>query len=169
MRRLPLVLALLSAAAPAAAAKFRFCWIGGAGYSMQGTIEFPDALLGTGLITQDQVTGFEIFGFLDGFPVGTWSLDQRRPDTTWVLSFDTDRLEFPMGGDRFLNTYQAWNANGEVNDCGAGGFGFNGGNYAQDVCIDNTYIAASSIDRFTPLPAFPEDIPLRCEASLPVS
>jgi hypothetical protein len=37
------------------------------------------------------------------------------------------------------------------------GFGFNGGNWAQDFCIDNVWIEESSIDPDTPLPAVPMD------------
>ncbi len=159
-------LALLGLATQAQAAKFQFCWIGGGGYTMRGIIGFPDALLGTGVITQDDVTEFAIFGFHNDVPIGSWSLEQLTPETTWVLRFDTDTLEFPTGGHRLLGTYQAWNANGEVNDCGVGGFGFNGGNYAQDVCIDNTYIEVSSIDPDTPFRAFPEGVEVSCEASL---
>jgi hypothetical protein len=55
-----------------------------------------------------------------------------------------------------------------VNDCGVGGFGFNGGNWAQDVCIDNTYIEVSSIDPYTPLQAYPMDVAITCEATLPM-
>ena len=156
-------------ATPLHAATFQFCWIGGAGYTMRGTITFPDALLGTGMITQDDVTAFSIQGFHDGLPIGAWSLAQIKPHTTWTLSFDTIAMEFPTGGIRAEHSYQAWNANGQVNDCGIGGFGFNAGNWAQDVCIDNTYIEVSSIDRYTPLPVFGMDAALRCEATLSLS
>ena len=167
-----LSLGLLSglAALPLQAAQFQFCWIGANGYTMEGMIAFPDALLNTGVITQAQVTGFRIQGFRDGLPVGFWSLEMLTPDTSWTLSFDTGALQFPMGGNRSLGTYQEWNANGTVDDCGAvGGFGFNGGDWAQDVCIDNTWIEASSIDPFTPLPAYPMDVPLTCNPAIPTS
>ncbi len=169
MHRLFALALSLALATPAQAAQFQFCWVGGAGYTMRGTISFPDALLGTGLITQDQVTGFTILGFHDGVPVGGWSLDQLKPDTTWVMSFDTTALAFPTGGSRAQGSYQAWNANGQVNDCGPNGFGFNGGNWAQDVCIDNTYIEVSSIDRYTPLPVHAMDVELSCTATLSLS
>ncbi|WP_210405402.1 hypothetical protein [Rhodophyticola sp. CCM32] len=162
-------LVVLALATPVQAAKFQFCWIGGAGYTMRGTIRFPDALLNTGLITERDVTYFAIYGFHDGIPIGSWSLADRLPATTWTLSFDTDTLAFPMGGIRSENSYQAWNANGRANDCGAGGFGFNGGDYAQDVCIDNTYINMSSIDPNTPLQAHPEGLDIPCEATMSLS
>ena len=137
---------------------------------MEGQIEFPDALMNTGLITEADVTDFQIQGFRDGLPVGFWSLDMLQPETSWILSFDTTTLSFPMGGSRNELTYQEWNANGEVNDCGAtSGFGFNGGNWAQDVCIDNTWISDSSIDPSTPLQAYPMDVRLNCDPSVPVS
>lgn len=171
LTRIGLIAAVASLAAlPAQAARFQFCWIGANGYTMEGIIEFPDALLGTGLITEADVTGFQIQGFRDGFPIGYWSLDMLTPETSWTLRFDTDRMAFPTGGSRIANSYQEWNANGEVNDCGAdGGFGFNGGNWAQDVCIDNTWIEESSIDPFTPLKAYPMDVRLACDPAVPIS
>jgi len=169
MRLTVLFLSLLVAANPAQAAKFQFCWIGSSGYTMRGSISFPDTLLDSGIITQDEVTDFAIYGYLDNFPVGSWRLDQRTTQTTWELYFDTTTLEFPMGGIALDQSYQAWNANGQVNDCGEGGFGFNGGNWAQDVCINNTWIEDSSIIPDTPLPAFPEGVEIRCEAVLNLS
>ncbi len=160
--------ALAFAAQPAAAAKFHFCWLGGAGYTMRGLIEFPDALLNTGIITQDQVTNFAIFGYHDGIPVGSWTLSQLSPATTWELYFDTNTRAFPMGGYSLESSYQAWNANGTVDNCGATGFGFNGGNLYQDICIANTWIEPSSIDPLTPLQAYSEEVPITCDAALPM-
>ncbi len=170
IRFLSTALALALAAAPAHAARFQFCWVGANGYTMEGQIEFPDALLNTGLISEAEVTDFQIIGFRDGVALGSWSLDQRTAGTSWLLRFDTDSLHFPTGGSRSADSYQEWNANGQVNNCGAvGGFGWNGGNYAQDVCIDNVWIEDSSIDPDTPLFAQPMDVRLICETSLPVS
>ncbi len=166
----PTALALLLAAAPANAARFQFCWTGANGYTMEGQIEFPDALVDTGLITEAEVTDFQIIGFLDGVALGSWSLSQLTPQTSWVLRFDTTSLRFPTGGIRTVNSYQEWNASGQVNNCGAtGGFGWNGGNYAQDVCIDNVWIEDSSIDPDTPLFAQPMDVRLICETTVPTS
>lgn len=170
---LALAAALSLAALPLQAAntaQFQFCWVGANGYTMEGVIEFPDTLLNTGIITEAQVTGFRIQGYHDGLPIGFWSMEMVQMETSWTLSFDTRTLEFPMGGSRLMQTYQEWNANGTVNNCGAvAGFGFNGGNWAQDVCIDNTWIEASSIDPFTPLQAYPMDVRLTCLPSLPIS
>lgn len=158
------------ATAPAHAASFQFCWNGNNGYTMRGVIGFPDALLGTGIITEADVTEFEIFGYHNDLAIGAWSLDQLRPDTSWVLRFDTDTLSFPTGGDRALGTYQEWNASGSVDDCGAvDGFGWNGGNWAQDVCVNNVWIEDSSIDPYTPLQAYPLDVAVTCETSVPIS
>lgn len=169
-RLLALAALVATAALPAHAARFQFCWIGGNGYTMLGEIEFPDSLLNTGRITEAQVTDFRIQGFRDGVPIGFWSLSMRNPTTSWTLSFDTTALEFPMGGSRTLGTYQEWNANGRVNDCGAvDGFGFNGGNWAQDVCINNTYIEDSSIDPLTPLKALPLEAEIQCNPTLQLS
>lgn len=167
---LPATLALLIASAPAHAARYQFCWVGANGYTMEGQIEFPDALNDTGLITETDVTDFQIIGFLDGVALGSWSLAQLTSDTSWLLRFDTRTLRFPTGGIRMANSYQEWNASGQVDNCGAvGGFGWNGGNYAQDVCIDNVWIEDSSIDPNTPLFAQPMDVRLICETAVPVS
>lgn len=162
--------ALILAASPAHSAQFQFCWVGANGYTMEGQIEFPDAFLSTGIITETDVTGFQIIGFLDGVAVGSWNMEDATQDTSWLLRFDTDALRFPTGGIRTANSYQEWNANGRVNNCGLdGGFGWNGGNYAQDVCINNVWIEDSSIDPNTPLYAQPMDVMLSCETTVPLS
>lgn len=167
---LPTALAALLAATPLHAAQFQFCWVGANGYTMEGVIEFPDAFLNTGLITETDVTGFQIIGFLDGVALGSWDMADLTAQTSWTLRFDTDALRFPTGGIRQDNTYQEWNANGQVNDCGAvDGFGFNAGNYAQDVCVNNVWIEDSSIDPQIPLFAQPMDVRLICETAIPVS
>ncbi|MEX3017436.1 hypothetical protein [Gymnodinialimonas hymeniacidonis] len=168
--RLTLPFLALLAATPAHAVQLQFCWTGANGYTMEGVIEFPDAYLDTGIITETDVTKFQIIGFLDGVAVGSWNMRDATSETSWTLRFDTDTLRFPTGGIRSENSYQEWNANGSVNDCGAvGGFGFNGGNYAQDVCIDNVWIEDSSIDPNTPLFAQPMDVELICETVVPTS
>jgi hypothetical protein len=174
MRNLPLAALLLAASATAAvpsddAARFQFCWTGANGFTMEGIIGFPAELLGTGIITQADITEFAIWGYHNGLPIGSWNMADRTTETSWTLFFDTRSIAFPMGGYFLEQSYQEWNANGQVNDCGAPGFGFNGGNWAQDVCIDNTWIEASSIDPDTPLPAVSMDQALRCEDVVPLS
>ncbi|OAN69278.1 hypothetical protein A8B78_05390 [Jannaschia sp. EhC01] len=162
--------ALLLVTSPAQAAQFQFCWVGANGYTMEGQIGFPDAFLNTGIITETDVTSFQIIGLIDGVAIGSWNMADATPQTSWLLRFDTDTLRFPTGGIRSQNSYQEWNANGQVNNCGAvDGFGWNGGNYAQDVCINNVWIEDSSIDPNTPLFAQPMDVMLSCETTIPVS
>lgn len=150
-------------------ARFQFCWIGAGGFTMEGIIGFPIERLGTGIITQADLTEFAIWGYHDGHPIGSWDMRNRTTDTSWTLFFDTNAIAFPMGGHFLDSSYQEWNASGQVNDCGKPGFGFNGGNWAQDFCIDNVWIEESSIDPDTPLPAYTMDEPMRCEAVLQLS
>ena len=138
-------LALSLAAMPAHAEVYSFCWPGSGGYAVTGTMEVPDI----GLVTQDDVTAFTITGWHDGVRIGSWDLAELTPTTSWVLSFDTRTMSFPMGGG--YGAYQAWNAGGGADDCGTPGFGFNAGNNAQDICLDDTWITESMVDRNRPL------------------
>jgi hypothetical protein len=147
--RTPLTLAALCLAVPAQAATHAFCWIGANGYRMEGTISYPDGH--EGIVTERDVTAFAIAGWQGDAFLGRWSLEQLTPETTWTLRFDSRTLSFPMGGIPAEGTYQAWNADGAVDDCGVPGFGFNGGNAAQDVCVDGVFRRDSSIDPDTPL------------------
>ncbi len=140
---------LLALATPAQAATHAFCWTGAAGYRVEGTITYPDGA--RGILTEEDVTGFAIEGWRDDTLLGRWSLDERTPDTTFILRFDAETLSFPMGGYESDGTYQAWNADGTATDCGDPGFGFNGGNRAQDVCVDGTFVEESGIAPGTPL------------------
>jgi hypothetical protein len=58
---------------------------------------------------------------------------------------------FLTGGSFAGFASQGWNANGDVTDCGTPGFGFNSGNFAQDICLNGAYVEASSIAPDTPL------------------
>ena len=171
MRLLPATLAVTLATAPmahASAARYQFCWVGANGYTMEGTLTLREGA--SGIATEADVTDFQIIGFHEGIALGSWTLDQRTPQTSFLLRFNTDTLEFPTGGIRSANTYQEWNANGQVDNCGAvDGFGWNGGNYAQDVCVNNTWVEDSSIDPNTPLFAQPMDVALICEDVVPTS
>jgi hypothetical protein len=163
------LIASANAAASSDTARFQFCWIGAGGYTMEGIIGIPSDLIGTGIITQAEVTEFAIWGYHNGLPVGSWDMDDRTTETSWTLFFDTDAMAFPTGGHFMEQSYQEWNANGRVDNCGKPGFGFNGGNWAQDVCIDNVWIRESSIDPDTPLPAVPVDEAMRCDPVVPMS
>ena len=137
--------------AAGAAQDFRFEWQGGGGYSMRGAVSFAPGD-GKGILTQNDVQCFEIEGFLNGEPVGRWALGMLAAETFWLLEFD------PRSA-RFLTPYetnsmpQAWNMSGLGDGCGAGGFGFNLGSAAQDICIDDRLIEESQIDPPTPFPA----------------
>ena len=158
-------LAILAAtlAGPATAETLFLCWEGYGGYTMTGRMTYPDDLSGRPIITEGDVTEFEITGYFEGGLVGRWSLEELTPDTSWLLRYDTRRGIFPLKGDDGL--YQMWNANGAVNDCGTPGFGFNAGNGGQDVCIDGTYIATSTIPWDTPIVASDQEPVPTCEGS----
>jgi len=61
---------------------------------------------------------------------------------------------FLTGGLSGSSQGQEWNANGNVNNCGENGFGFNSGNIGQDVCVDGEYRIDSSIYEATPFPVY---------------
>ncbi|WP_245820414.1 hypothetical protein [Flavimaricola marinus] len=152
-------------AAPVQAARFNFCWAGAGGYTMTGVIGFPDDLLSKPVITEADVTEFRITGYLSGVAIGGWSLAERSRDTTWHLRFDPATLTFPTGGSFPGEQSQGWNADGDVEDCGRDGFGFNSGNYAQDVCWKGVWIEQSSIDPATPLRATTQAVTPECRGA----
>jgi len=154
----------LAAALPLqlAAAEFNFCWAGGGGYTMTGQIAFPDRLMSASMITEADVTGFRITGYEHGVAIGHWDMQSRRPGTTWHLRFDPQTLTFPTGGNYPGEQSQGWNANGEVTDCGRKGFGFNSGNYAQDLCLYGVWISQSSIPPSTPFRATTGPVSIDC-------
>lgn len=148
---------LMTLATPAQAVTHAFCWIGADDYRIEGFITYPDDA--TGIVTEDTVTGFGITGWRGGAYLGEWSMTERTPTTSFTLRFDTDTLSFPMGGNIADGTYQEWNADGTATDCGTPGFGFNGGNRAQDVCVDGVFIEPSGISPDTPLSISPAGAP----------
>ena len=151
IRAVSVTLALI--ATPIWAETRYICWRGNAGYSMTGEMTYPDTAAAHGIVTQDDVTEFRITGYLDGVEIGNWDMSERTEATSWLLRYDPRNHLFILGGT--FGLYQAWNANGEVNNCGSGGFGFNSGNAGQDVCIDNRYIEDSTIDPLTPFRSYP--------------
>ncbi len=157
------------ACGPINAAEVKFCWQGVAGYSVTGRMRFPDQLAKAERITETDVTGFEITGFRDGQVIGQWSLDQLGPATSWNLNFMPRQMMFAVGGDSYTDTGQQWNSNGSADDCGAGGFGFNIGGNAQDICLSNVWIAEAGIAFDTPLAAVPADQPLDCGQDMVIS
>ncbi|SDY34519.1 hypothetical protein SAMN05444004_101196 [Jannaschia faecimaris] len=152
MIRIALLLALAS---PVQAATHAFCWEGANGYRVEGFITYPDSEAGT-IVTEDTVTGFGITGWRGSDYLGKWSLVELAPETSFTLQFDTRTLSFPMGGYPENGTYQEWNADGTATDCGNPGFGFNGGNRAQDICVNGQFIDESGIAPDTPLAISPD-------------
>ena len=139
----------LASAGPAQAVTYGFCWQGEAGYRIEGVIAYPDGL--RGLVTERDVTAFTITGWRDASYLGRWSAEEATSGTSWMLRFDADALAFRMGGSLEDDSYQQWNADGTATDCGTPGFGFNGGNRAQDVCVDGTFVDESGVPPDTPL------------------
>lgn len=146
--RLAAVLALVAQAVPAEVV--HFCWQGDNGYTMTGRMEFPDALSGAAMITEADVTAFTITGYRHGAALGSWDMATRAPDATWYLRYFPDRMEFPVDAMVPGPFDQGWNANGDANDCGIPGFGFNAGNYAQDFCVDGVWVEESGMPPPTP-------------------
>ncbi len=148
--------AALAGAAKAQSVAFRFEWQGAGGYVMRGGLSFDAALMGEQLVFETDVDCFVIEGFRDGDPIGGWALGMRTEDTTWRLTFDPVVEQFLVWGP-MSPMPQAWNMDGAGYDCGAGGFGFNIGNAAQDLCLDGELLTASQVDPSRPFPALRDD------------
>ena len=151
-----LLLCASAVAADAEEARYRFEWQGGGGYVMRGAMSFDAALLGSSIVTASDLTCFFIEGSRDGGPVGRWALSMLNEETSWVLTFLPQSSEFAVFGEGAMMP-QAWNMDGFGTDCGAGGFGFNIGNAAQDLCIDGRLILESQVPPERPFPALRDD------------
>lgn len=149
-------LALITGAAAAQDARFRFLWQGAGDYTMRGALSFPADLLSQGVIHETDLSCFEIEGFLGAAPVGRWALGLLGPETSWTLTFDPAVSAFLVYGSGAAMP-QAWNMDGAGYNCGPGGFGFNIGNAAQDLCIDGQLIFDSQVDPSQPFPAVRDD------------
>ncbi|WP_261395340.1 hypothetical protein [Salipiger bermudensis] len=150
------LLCLSAGATSAEEARYRFEWQGGGGYVMRGGMSFDADLLSGGIVMASDLTCFFIEGSRDGDPVGRWALSMLNEETSWVLTFLPQSSEFAVFGEGAMMP-QAWNMDGFGTDCGAGGFGFNIGNAAQDLCIDGTLILASQVPPERPFPALRDD------------
>lgn len=133
-------------------AVYQFRWDGAGGYAVRGALAYPSALDGQELILDRDLSCFVIEGLKDGTPIGRWGLGDLDETTSWRLHFDPVRAAFLVEGDGVWMP-QAWNMNGEGEDCGEGGFGFNIGNAAQDICLDGGLIVESQVDPYRPFPA----------------
>jgi hypothetical protein len=148
--RAALVSSLVLGAGPSQAALVYFCWQGSNGYTMTGTMEFPDTLLSSSMITEADITRFKIAGYLEGTLIGTWDLADRQEFTTWYLRYIPSEMRFPTNAEVPGPIDQGWNADGTATDCGSPGFGFNAGNYAQDFCLDGIWVEPSGVPPSTP-------------------
>ena len=156
-------------AAPAHAAEVNLCWRGAGGYTMTGRMSLPDAAMFKTILTEADVTRFKISGYYKGKLIGTWDSATRAADDTWHLRFDPAGMAFLTGGRFASFASQGWNADGNVTNCGNPGFGFNSGDFSQDLCINGTYIAASSIAPDTPLIATFDAVTPDCRNTAAVS
>lgn len=147
---------------------YRFSWQGGNGYSLSGALSFDPGRSGP-LVRETDVTCFEIFGFHAQEPLGQWNLSMLGSETPWRLHFLPGESRFMVEGEEIWMP-QAWNMRGDGRGCGPDGFGFNLGNIAQDVCVDDAVIVASQVDPFQPFPALRDDAyrfgPKACHAPL---
>lgn len=130
---------------------YRFNWDGANGYRLEGALSFDRTQSGP-LVREGDVTCFEISGFKDETPLGRWNLSMLLPDTPWRLNFFAPESRFLVEGDGAWMP-QAWNMRGDGAGCGKDGFGFNLGNIAQDICLNDQVVIASQIDPFQPFPA----------------
>lgn len=145
-----LVAVLVALGTPVSAADVSFCWIGNSGYSMVGQMAIQPAAMSKRIVTEADITQFEIIGYHDGQMLGRWDIGQLSAGGTWHLRFDTIQQQFLTGGSFPTQASQGWNADGAVRNCGIDGFGFNSGNAGQDICVNGEYIADSTVPPDTP-------------------
>jgi hypothetical protein len=158
------IFAVLLGTSAVDATEVHFCWRGAEGYQIVGQMAFPDQLAKEERVTEADITSFTITGYRNGLMVGRWSLADLRPETSWNLNFRPRDMAFATGGNSFSEMGQQWNSNGSADDCGVGGFGFNVGSNAQDICISGVWVAEAGIAFDTPLLVLPLDKPIDCDA-----
>ena len=151
------------------AGTLNFCWTGGSGYTTTGRMVLPDSAMAKPMVREDDIITFKITGYLNSVRVGSWSLAALNKNTSWALYFDPTTFTFPTAIDLDIPVSQEWNANGDVDDCGTPGFGFNAGNFAQDVCINGQYIEISSIDPETTFFATYDPVTPECKSAVALS
>ncbi|MAM62675.1 MAG: hypothetical protein CMH11_14430 [Maritimibacter sp.] len=148
--------ATFSAPAQGQDVAYSFTWEGAGGYVMQGGIAFDSDRPGGRLVRENDVQCFVIEGFRNGEPIGRWALGQLTEETTWTLTFSPAQSAFVVYGP-MADMPQAWNMNGFGENCGDPGFGFNIGNFAQDLCVDGELARDSQIAPARPFPATRDD------------
>jgi hypothetical protein len=153
------------APAPARAITFDIDWTGALGWTLEGAFSYSDALIGTGPITEADLTSFQIEVFLSGVSQGTWDLfvDGETPGFPVNINFDTTTEAFIVGGDTGDPQGQQWNSNG-TGTCPNPGIGFASGTLSQGVCanggvfsggvvLDESTLTATERTTGVPLPA----------------
>ena len=165
------VLAFVATCGPVSsfAATVNFCWQGAEGYTMTGRMQIPDPLMQRAIVTEADVTQFKIAGYKDGQLLGTWDNSRAAQGATWHMRFAPLTMTFLTGGSFAGPHSQGWNADGNVQNCGSPGFGFNSGNYAQDICVNGTYVHTSSVPPETPLVATFDPVSPDCSVTIPTS
>lgn len=161
--------ALSLAGSNAHAADFYFCWLGENGYTMTGQMTIDASALNKPIVTETEVVRFKIAGYREGTLLGKWDIETRDSDDSWELNFDPGRNVFMTPGDLALGVSQAWNANGDADDCGNPGFGFNLGNYAQDFCLNGVWIEESGMPPETTFLVSPTPVDPQCRVYAPTS
>lgn len=159
----------LSLAEPASAAEINLCWRGASGYTMTGRMSVSDTAMFQAVVTEADVTRFKISGYFKGRLLGTWDSGSRDTNTTWHLRFDPVGMTFLTGGNFPSTASQGWNADGTSQNCGKPGFGFNSGNFAQDICVNGAWIEDSGIAPDTPLLATLNPVSPDCSNTAAVS
>lgn len=149
-------------ASPLAAAELEFCWVGANGWTMTGRMNIPDSAMTQPIITEEDVAAFHIAGYQNGEMIGTWDMAQDTQDSTFHLRFDPKTMTFLTGGSFPTRNSQGWNADGSAENCGNPGFGFNAGNYAQDLCLNGVWIEDSGVDPATTFSVKPAHIEIDC-------
>lgn len=162
-------LALCLASSQAHAVDYYFCWQGANGYTMTGQMSVNPVAVIKPVVTQDDVTLFKIAGYQNGTILGKWDMATRLGDASWFLTFDPAAREFMTPAQIGLGVSQAWNANGNADDCGTPGFGFNLGNFAQDFCVNDTWIEESGMPPETPFLVSPIPVDPQCRVYTPTS
>ncbi|MEM9579398.1 MAG: hypothetical protein AAF891_01825 [Pseudomonadota bacterium] len=142
----------LAAAAQAEVRAYQFTWSGANGHRVTGALAYDADLTHGDLVREADLVCFSIEGMQGGRLLGRWALGMLTPQTSWRLFFVPSQSVFLVEGQG-VDMPQAWNMNGDGDDCGAGGFGFNIGSYAQDICVDGELIIDSQVSPYAPFAA----------------
>lgn len=160
---------LLLLATPVQAAEFNLCWVGSNGYTVTGRFTINDSAMDLPIVTEADVSRFKISGYHNGTFLGSWDMRTRAPDATWFFRFDPQTRQFPSGELFGQEASQGWNADGAVVNCGNPGFGFNAGDYSQDICVNGIYIRDSSVLSSETFVATTGPVTPTCDGPMPMS